>query len=163
MNPDPEPMNFEIIRGMPEHASNLTGITIAAKRHWNYPEKWMQLWLPDLTFSAEYISMNEVWLAVEDEKFVAYYSFKQDIEGLWLENLWVLPEYMGQGIGRQLFEHALERSRARGMSVLKIEADPNAQGFYEKMGAHKSGDHQYELDCQLRVLPVMEINLLSRT
>lgn len=152
-------MNFEIIRGMPEHASILTKITLAAKRHWNYPEKWMQLWIPELTFSAEYISANEVWLAVADKISVGYYSFKQDDNSLWLENLWVLPEYMGRGIGRQLFEHALEKSRMRGASILKIEADPNAQRFYEKMGAHKSGEHQYELDGQLRVLPIMEISL----
>ena len=146
-------MRFHIFRGTPEYASILTDITIAAKRHWNYPEKWIQLWIP------EYIAENEVWLAEVDDVIAAYYSLKQDVEGLWLENLWVLPEYMGQGIGRQLFEHALERSRARGEPVLKIEADPNAQSFYEKMGAQRVGQHQYELDSHLRILPIMEINL----
>ena len=152
-------MRFHIFRGTPEYASILTDITIAAKRHWNYPEKWIQLWIPELTFSPEYIAENEVWLAEVDDVIAAYYSLKQDVEGLWLENLWVLPEYMGQGIGRQLFEHALERSRARGEPVLKIEADPNAQSFYEKMGAQRVGQHQYELDSHLRILPIMEINL----
>ena len=151
--------SFDIIRGTPEHASTLTGITITAKRHWGYPEKWMRLWLPQLTLSAEYIAGNEVWVAVVDDAAVAYYSLKQDEEHLWLDNLWVIPEFMGQGIGKQLFQHALERSRARIFSILHIEADPNAQSFYEKMGAHKVGEHQHELDGQVRALPIMEIEL----
>ena len=66
---------------------------------------------------------------------------------------------MGQGIGKSLFVHALERSRERGTSVLRIEADPNAQSFYEKMGARKIGEHNSDVDRQLRVLPIMEIDL----
>ena len=150
---------LDIIRGLPEHASKLTEITLAAKRYWGYPEKWIQLWTPELTFSPEYALENEVWLAVVDEKLAAYYSLKQNDEGLWLENLWVLPEHMGQGLGKRLFLHALERGRENGVSFLKIEADPNAQSFYERMGAKKVSEHQYELDGQLRVLPIMEINL----
>ena len=180
-----------IRRASPEDAEQLTHVTVASKRHWGYPETWIQLWLPELTFSPEYVSQNEVWMAVVDKTPVAYYSLKlqpviaripvsltkqspsmirgllrrgehpprNDGNDIWLDNLWVLPEHMGQGIGKQLFQHALERSRLRGESILKIEADPNAQGFYEKMGAQKVSEHQYELDGQLRVLPVMEINL----
>jgi GNAT superfamily N-acetyltransferase len=153
-------MGIEILRALPEHADPLTQIAIAAKGYWNYPEKWMQLWIPVLTISPEYISENETWMIVVDNKPVAYYSLEQDLGDLWLDNLWVLPEYMGQGIGRSLFEHALERSRSRGFSNLKIEADPNAQGFYEKMGAWKVDErHHGEMDGQPRILPVMEINL----
>ena len=153
-------MEIAILRAYPEDADQLTQITIAAKRHWNYPEKWMQLWIPFLTISPEYISENETWMMVVENKPVAYYSLKQDLGELWLDNLWILPEHIGQGIGRSLFEHALERSRSRGSSNLKIEADPNAQGFYEKMGARKVDQRQHgELDGQPRILPVMEINL----
>ncbi len=153
-------MEIEILRALPEHADQLTQITIAAKRHWGYPDKWMQLWIPVLTISWEYISENETWMRVVENKPVAYYSLKQDLGELWLDNLWVLPEHMGQGLGRSLFEHALERSRSRGFSSLKIEADPNAQSFYEKMGARKIGERQHgEMDGQPRILPVMEISL----
>jgi hypothetical protein len=42
---------------------------------------------------------------------------------------------------------------------LRIESDPNAQSFYEKIGARKVGEVHSEVDSQPRVLPVMEINL----
>lgn len=150
---------LKIQRAQPQYAQALTEITVIAKRHWNYPEKWIQIWLPSLTISSQYIQDNETWVAVADERLVAYYSLKQDGESLWLDNLWVLPDYMGQRIGKQLFQHALERCCARGASILKIESDPNAQAFYEKLGAHKIGEHHGNVDDQIRILPVMEINL----
>ena len=152
-------MGLIISRAQPDDANALTQITIAAKRHWNYPEAWIQVWIPDLTISPEYISANETWVAIVDGIRVGYYSLKEE-KTLWLDNLWVKPEAMGQGIGTGLFRHALERSRARGASILNIEADPNAQSFYEHVGAQKVGEHQRgEMDGQPRILPLMEIEL----
>ncbi len=147
-----------IVRAQPAHAEALTHITIAAKRHWNYPEHWIQQWLPLLTIQPDYIAFNETWIAMVEDEPAAYYSLKQD-EELWLDNLWVHPAHMGKGLGKDLFIHALERSRIRGASKLKIEADPNAQPFYEHMGARKVGERSSEIDGQLRILPVMEIEL----
>ena len=144
---------------MPEQAGVLTTITLAAKRHWNYPENWIKTWLPSLMITPEYILVNEIWVAIVDEQCVAYYSLKPEGEYLWLDNLWVLPEFMGQGIGKQLFQHALGRVRVCGVSILKIEADPNAQAFYEKMGARKIGEHHTQVNGQPRILPIMEIKI----
>ena len=140
-------------------SDRLTQITVASKRHWGYPEHWIQLWLPQLTISPEYISDHDAWIALADNVPAAWYSFVFDSGSLWLDHLWVLPDYMGQGIGRRLFQHALERCRALGFSVLKIEADPNAQSFYEKMGAYKIGEHHGEVDGRLRILPVLEVRM----
>jgi GNAT superfamily N-acetyltransferase len=177
-----------IERALPDHAGILTEIAISAKRHWNYPERWIEMWRPVLAISPEYISENETWMAIV-ERPVGFYSLvdtviagralfptkqsqslcstalpslplpRNDEDSLWLDNLWVLPEFMGQGMGRQLFQHALERSHTLHASKLKIEADPNAQSFYEKMGARKVGEHHSKIDDQPRILPIMEINL----
>ncbi len=111
-----------------------------------------------MTVSPDYIRENETWAALKDGKCIGYYSLKHDSGFLWLDNLWVLPEFIGCGIGGKLFRHALERSRALGSVTLKIEAEPNAQNFYEKMGARKISEHHTEVDGQPRVLPVMEIS-----
>jgi len=148
-----------IFPARPEYADKLTKVTITAKRHWNYPETWIQLWLPVLTISTEYISANETWMAMIDNEPVAYYSLKKNGNSIWLDNLWVLPNQMGRGFGKSLLEHAIEISRKHGASVLRIEADPNAESFYERMGARKVGEHRGELDGQLRILPLMEIDL----
>lgn len=152
-------MNFVIQPASPGYASLLTEIALSAKRHWNYPERWIELWIPALTITEEYLATHETWMALIGEKPAAWYSFNKNEEGMWLDNLWVLPESMGQGFGRELFLHALERCRSQDIKTLKIEADPNAQSFYEKMGARKVGEHRGEVEGQPRILPVMEIHL----
>ena len=69
-------MNFIISLAKPEHANVLTEIAISAKRHWNYPEAWIQHWIPSLTISEEYISQNETWIANLDKKPIAFYSLR---------------------------------------------------------------------------------------
>jgi ribosomal protein S18 acetylase RimI-like enzyme len=84
----------------------------------------------------------------------------QDRNGkAWIDNLFVLPDYIGQGIGNRLFQHAVELARRRGYKILQLESDPNAVGFYQKMGMRKIGERRYDLDGQLRVLPLMEMTL----
>jgi GNAT superfamily N-acetyltransferase len=72
-----------------------------------------------------------------------------------LEHLWVLPNAMGGGVSRALFAHALERARVLGFESMEIESDPNAEGFYERMGARRVGVNVTELEGQRRELPVL--------
>ncbi len=76
-----------------------------------------------------------------------------------LLHLWVLPEAMGRGVGRSLFSHALERARILGFRELEIESDPNAEGFYQRMGAHRVGTSTKVLAGHNRELPVLVYEL----
>ena len=152
-------MNFQILPAMPAQAEILTHIALSAKAHWGYPERWMELWQPQLTFGPGYFEENESWVAEIDQAPVGFYTLLEKDENAWIENLWVSPEAMGKGVGRRLFLHALDRSRQRGFVNLRLEADPNAAGFYEKMGMKKIGERLSEVEGQPRILPVMEIRL----
>lgn len=152
-------VELSILRARVADAAALTCIAISAKRHWNYPDAWIESWLPQLTVSARYIQEHETWLATENEIPVAFYSLRPDEGFLWLDHLWVSPGSMDRGIGGLLFRHALGRARMRGVSILRIESDPHAQGFYEKMGARKMDEQRGEVEGQTRMLPVMEIQL----
>lgn len=142
----------------PKESEILTEIALAAKRYWGYPERWIEIWTPQLTFSPKYFASNESWAAVDGDVPIAFYTLLEANEIASIENLWVLPEYMGQGIGKQLFLHALALARARGYKTLQLEADPNALGFYQRMGMHQIGERHTEVDGQLRMLPIMEIS-----
>lgn len=152
-------MNFNIQRATPKQAEGLTRIAQAAKAHWGYPRRWLEIWSPQLTFRPEYFEENQGWVAVVDEMPVGFYTLQEENGNACIENLWILPEFIGKGIGRMLFLHAVEQARGRGYQVLRLEADPNAVGFYEKMGMHKVDEHCYELEGQPRLLPIMEIRL----
>ncbi|RPJ25594.1 MAG: GNAT family N-acetyltransferase [Chloroflexi bacterium] len=152
-------MNLRIRRAKPEQADELTRIALAAKAHWGYPKRWLEIWTPQLTFSPDYFEENEGWVAIVKERPIGFYTLQEKNGNTTIENLWVLPEYIGKGIGKALFLHAVRLSRRRGNRTLQLEADPNAVGFYEKMGMHKVGEYQYEVDGQPRSLPIMELKL----
>ena len=150
---------MKIRRALPEEADHLSDIALSAKRHWGYPERWMEIWRPQLTFSPDYFYENESWVAEVDDQPIAFYTLRDKAGNAWIEDLWVLPEYMGQGVGKRLFLHALSRSHELGYRILQLEADPNAVGFYEKMGMHKIGERHSEVEGQPRILPNMELDL----
>jgi predicted N-acetyltransferase YhbS len=63
---------------------------------------------------------------------------------------------MRRGTGRALFEHSVNQARTAGFDLIKIEADPNAEGFYKRMGAQRVGTSVSEVEGQKRELPLME-------
>jgi ribosomal protein S18 acetylase RimI-like enzyme len=146
-------------RVLPSEADVLSQVALSAKAHWDYPEHWMKIWKPQLTFSPAYFEENESWAAEADNTPIAFYTLQDRNGNAWIENLWVLPEYIGRGVGKRLFLHATELARQRGYKSLQLEADPNAVGFYEKMGMYKIGERRSEVDGQPRILPIMEMGL----
>jgi GNAT superfamily N-acetyltransferase len=150
---------LSIERVRPEQAGELSAIALAAKAHWGYPKRWMDMWKPQLTFSPHYFEEHESWAAVEETRPIGFYTLDERNGNAWLENLWVLPESMGKRVGKALFLHAVELARSRGYKLFQLEADPNAVGFYEKMGMYKIRERQYEIDGQPRILPTMELKL----
>jgi GNAT superfamily N-acetyltransferase len=150
-----QPIEFRL--AYPHEAPILTEIALAAKRHWGYPEGWISQWAPMLTFSAADLVQAEVITAVVDEEITGFYRLSVQGRRASLDDLWVRPEWMGRGLGRALFQHARANAGAAGASTLEIESDPNARGFYEKMGAHQVREHATELEGLSRILPVLEI------
>jgi GNAT superfamily N-acetyltransferase len=150
---------MQIVRAKPEDAAVLTEIAFAAKRHWGYPERWIQNWQDILTMRPEFIAANVTYCAIEDARAVGFYLLTNESDGLHLDHLWIAPRAMGCGIGRDLFEHAIEQTRRLGHRTLKIEADPNAEGFYARMGARRVGVTVTNIENQRRELPLLLYNL----
>jgi GNAT superfamily N-acetyltransferase len=146
---------MEIHRAKPGDAATLTEIAFAAKRHWGYPEVWIQSWGEALTIKPELIARNETYVACLNGQTVGFYALVNRNDRASLEHLWVLPSAMGQGIGRALFNHAVERAKVLGVEAIEIESDPNAENFYERMGARRVSVNVTEVDGQPRALPVL--------
>lgn len=152
-------MRIEIRRAHAEEADTLTEIAHAAKRHWNYPESWIQQWQTDLTITREFITTNEVFAATINGEIAGCCALVVTDSFAEIEHMWIRPEQMGSGVGRALFEHARERAVERGANVLELSADPYAEGFYARMGAKRIGEIPADMDGQSRVLPRMRIDL----
>lgn len=141
----------------PEDAETLTRIALEAKRHWGYPEHWMSRWEPELTISPDYLSNNQVVVAESDGQIAGFYGLIIQKDKAELDHMWVAPEHMGTGVGKQLFIHAMQGAAGQDISEVQISSDPNAEQFYEKMGAYRIGETVSEIDGQPRSLPLMSI------
>ena len=71
-------------------------------------------------------------VAGEDERGVPIGFLGAD--GQRLEMLFLLPEARGKGLGRALLQYGMDRYGLRELAV--NEQNPQARGFYERMGFH---------------------------
>lgn len=60
-------------------------------------------------------------------------------QGLYLEDLFVVPEWRGRGVGKQLFEYVASVADSRQCGRLEwtvLDWNESAIAFYRRMGAH---------------------------
>jgi N-acetylglutamate synthase-like GNAT family acetyltransferase len=159
---------FRVSRATPEDASALTAVAFAAKRHWGYPESWIREWIPLLTLTPEFIRDQVTFKATEGTEIIGAAAI--DVQGTdaSIVHLWVMPAAMGSGVGGSLFVACETAARSLGAKRLIIESDPNAEGFYRKMGATLIGKVAADVesaavgnDFTRRFLPVLEKRLSS--
>jgi GNAT superfamily N-acetyltransferase len=148
----------KIRRALTEDAAALTRIAHEAKQHWGYPEHWLRHWQDDLTISADFIAGNEVYVAESETGLLGFYALIIKQEKAELDHLWVTPQHIGTGVGKELFLHAMQHAARERVTEVEISSDPNAEGFYRKMGAHRIGETASEVDGQPRTLPLLSID-----
>ncbi len=152
-------ITVKVVRAEAAQAARLTQIAHAAKSYWGYPAQWIEIWRNQLTITPTFIEQNEVWAAEVDGTLLGFYALTGAGARVQLEHMWVMPVAIHQGIGTALYRHAVQQARALGAEVLEIESDPNAEGFYQHMGARCVGEVSYVLEGQRRALPLLEVDL----
>ena len=153
--------SFNLRLAKPEEAGALTDLAHESKRHWGYPENWISHWKDALTITPEYIAANQVFVAEDDESIIGFYALVVSGDRAELDHMWVSPDHLGTGVGKALFVHAMRAAKGQSLSEVEILSDPNAEGFYQKMGAYRTGESVSEVDGQPRVLPRLTIDPAS--
>jgi GNAT superfamily N-acetyltransferase len=116
----------------------------------------VRAWADAGDFTPETLGRLELFVADVDGETIAWASLKGDAATAWLEDLWVEPEWIGKGVGTRLFREAAAHARARGATAIEWEAEPNAVGFYEKLGGRRVRDGTSEWG---RTLSIMRAEL----
>jgi GNAT superfamily N-acetyltransferase len=147
-----------VIRSVaPDEGERLREIAIAAKSHWGYDVDRVREWAAMGDFSATGLLQKNVYVAAVGGRAVGWAAAIERGDVWWLDDLWIEPGWIGKGIGSRLFRHAAERGRRAGAARMEWEAEPNALGFYEKMGGRQVRDG--EASVWGRVNAVMGIDL----
>lgn len=150
-------IGMNIRQASSQEAAELTRIAHDAKRYWGYPEHWMQRWEADLTLTPEFIADNHVYVAEEGDRVSGFYALSIKDKSAELEHLWVAPDAIGTGVGKELFLNAMQKAAELRVRSVEISSDPNAEGFYQKMGAYRVGETSSELDGDARTVPRLSI------
>lgn len=117
----------------------LTVLVVRSKASWGYDDDFMARFAAT-SVTRELVREGRVCLvAAVGDRLVGVAVIDDEGSHAWLEDMWVEPEHFGRGVGRALWDGALEVTRAWGRANLELESDPNAEGFYLAMGARRTG------------------------
>jgi GNAT superfamily N-acetyltransferase len=145
----------------PDEAGVLSELALRSKAHWGYSHEFIEACRAELTVSRSSIDAGWVTVAVVGEVVAGFSTLADEASVRELEALFVDPPFIGHGVGRALFDAFVVAARADGFARVRIEADPNALGFYEHQGAVIVGERPSG-SLPGRSLPLLELDLTAR-
>jgi GNAT superfamily N-acetyltransferase len=149
---------MEIIKAEIADSEILTVITKKSKAYWGFSEDILKEWEHLLTITKDYIEKNKVYKLVQNDQFIGYYSyFSTDENTIKLDNIFILPEFIGKGFGKILMNDFLKNIKQLGINKITLDSEPNAEKFYLTFGFETIG--QIESSIKDRYLPIMELQI----
>lgn len=150
-----------IRRALPHEAEQLSTLALRSKAHWGYDQAFLEACRAVLTLKPEFLLSAFVFV-IEDaqtSEIAGFYSLQKLNENtVELKHLFIEPHQIGQGYGKLLWQHAVNRAESTGFRELVIESDPFAEAFYLRMGASRTGAAPSSV-LKGRMLPVLRYTL----
>lgn len=125
-----------IRRARPEDAAAITALTLASKRSNGYDEAFMAACVEELSVSVEDISRDHYWVAENEGVLRGCVCLTVNAKAQTgvIESFFIDPASKRQGIGRLLWQAALEAAQKANLKHLTLDSDPAAVPFYEALG-----------------------------
>ncbi|MCK7226306.1 GNAT family N-acetyltransferase [Enterobacter asburiae] len=125
-------------KAKPQEAEILWSIRNQAIRHGcktSYDADVIARWTPEL-MPERYRQMviEYPFYVVEDEKGDIAATGYLDLDTHRVEAIFTLPAASGKGMATRIIEALKNEARSRGITRLTLDATPNAQPFYQKLG-----------------------------
>ena len=136
----------------------MTDLCHRSKAVWGYDAAFMAACRDELTFTHRDLIETCVQVAEDDGGIIGVVQVDIDGDDAKLEKLFIEPNRMHSGAGRELMNWAIATARAGGADRLTIDADPDAAGFYRRMGAQDIGTTP-SVSIPNRRLPRLRIDL----
>lgn len=118
---------------------HLSALQMRSKAHWGYDDAFMAACKEELTLTLEDLSNTALAVGDVDGSMAGVAQVGSRGQDADLLALFIDPPYMGAGMGKALFQWCVTAARNFSQKRLLIDADPDAAGFYERMGARRIG------------------------
>ena len=149
---------FQIRPALETELEALTALCMRSKAHWGYDAAFMEACREELTLSPEDLRSTSHAIAENDGRVVGLVQIEVADGTADLLKLFIEPADIGKGHGARLFDWAVAEARRLGATRMTIEADPDAEPFYRRMGARVIGTVPSG-SIHGRVLPLLELSL----
>ena len=116
-----------------DEAGTLTELAMRAKASWGYDAAFMAACREELTLTPHKMAAWQVWVAEVDGRIAGMVALGLD-GAAEVEDFFVEPAFQGRGVGGALMGELLSAAKAAGAEVLEVDADPNAEAIYVKLG-----------------------------
>lgn len=153
------PADLLLRTATPDDAEPLTALAMRSKASWGYDQAFMTACAAELTIPPRRCGPRLV-VATRGGLIVGYAELAGDPPAVELRGLFVEPDVAGRGIGRILFDDAVQRARALGATTLYWDADPFAEEIYRRLGGRTVG-REPSGSVPGRTLPRMELELVG--
>jgi N-acetylglutamate synthase-like GNAT family acetyltransferase len=141
-----------------DEAETLTDLSLRSKAFWGYDAAFLARCRAVMTVKARNIESQPHYVAEFDGRIAGFYGLEPETEVAGLDYLFVEIDLVGRGVGRALWRHAVDTARGLGHRALIVVSDPNAEGFYLRMGCRRIGTRPSELEAG-RQLPLLRLAL----
>lgn len=111
------------------------------KGFWGYSKEELDRFMK--TFGVtdrNYFDKSFGYIAESPQGTIGYYIFKIQENELMLDHFYLETQFIGQGYGRQLWNHCISIVQQKEWSEFTFWSEPHSLGFYENMGAIKIGE-----------------------
>ncbi len=128
---------------MPEELKQINDLLRTSKAYWGYDAEFLDQFMEKFGITNSYMKKNSIKLFYLEDQLAGFFNFCINDEGLFeLGNFFLHPSYIGQGIGRKLWEACCKEAKLLGKDEFIIWSDPHAENFYLAMGCEKIGVRQ---------------------
>lgn len=126
-------------RAEASEAGAIRELIVRSMGHWEHEPAYLQEARELMSLSADDLQRDEAWVAMVDGDVVGFYRLSRGGESAAIEEFHLEPAWIGCGIGRVMFEHAVPQGRSIGARWLTWTTEANALGFYVHMGGEVTG------------------------
>jgi ribosomal protein S18 acetylase RimI-like enzyme len=133
----------EIQPALPNDAAAVTSCVRSA--YAGYVERIGREPAPMAADNAALIARGEVWVVCEAGRLVGVLVMRPDPPALFVENVAVLPEQQGRGVGRALMAFAEDHARAAGLAEVALytnQKDDREPGLLRRPGLRRDRPSQ---------------------
>lgn len=89
---------------------------------------------------------DETFKIIENESLVGFFVVREREDHVYLDHLYIKPEYQGRRIGQKVLQHVISHARTQALPVrLGALRESRSNQFYLQNGFHKTHEDEFDV------------------